>query len=970
MAYQTRGRDPLLDSNMAEAIEKRGRELLGLALIMLGVMAAMMIGSYTPDDPNWMVSTDAPVQNWMGRIGASIAAPLFMIVGWGAWGIAIVLLFWGGRFALHQGDDRAIGRLIFAPIAVALGAIYAATLAPGQEWLLTHSFGLGGLFGDTVMGALLTILPIGSTLTVKLMSLLMGVAILALGAFVLGFTKAELMRITRFLLVGLIMAYAGLMTLLGRGASGAVVAAQNLSARQAERRERRRQEAEEADTWAAQDAGQDYYAQQAPMAEPEAEPRSLFGRMPGLIKRPEAGMPEPELIETYSDAIVDETPGEERIKSKIADVIKNRVRNANAIHTPTTAPLTKGRGRGPDPLLLNTSQPATLRAEPPLTAGAATLRSEPLLRKPQVQPEPAPEPMVEEPMMQDPMVERYEDTVTSEILPLQQAPAPEAMKIPVAEPRKVVQQPIRRVVQPSKQAQVEAQPALTFEDTHPGFELPPLSLLESPERVERLHLSDEALEENARMLETVLDDYGVKGEIVAVRPGPVVTMYELEPAPGLKASRVIGLADDIARSMAALSARVSTVPGRSVIGIELPNENREKVILREILSSRDFGDGNQRLPLALGKDIGGDPVVANLAKMPHLLIAGTTGSGKSVAINTMILSLLYKLTPQECRMIMIDPKMLELSVYDGIPHLLSPVVTDPKKAVVALKWTVGEMEERYRKMSKMGVRNIEGYNGRVREALAKGEMFSRTVQTGFDDDTGEPIFETEETTPEALPYIVVIVDEMADLMMVAGKEIEACIQRLAQMARASGIHLIMATQRPSVDVITGTIKANFPTRISFQVTSKIDSRTILGEMGAEQLLGMGDMLYMAGGAKITRCHGPFVSDEEVEEIVNHLKQFGEPDYVGGVVEGPSEDKESNIDAVLGLGGNTDGEDALYDTAVQVVIKDRKCSTSYIQRKLAIGYNKAARLVEQMEDEGLVSPANHVGKREILVPEQA
>jgi S-DNA-T family DNA segregation ATPase FtsK/SpoIIIE len=446
-------------------------------------------------------------------------------------------------------------------------------------------------------------------------------------------------------------------------------------------------------------------------------------------------------------------------------------------------------------------------------------------------------------------------------------------------------------------------------------------------------------------------------------------MYELEPAPGLKASRVIGLADDIARSMAALSARVSTVPGRSVIGIELPNENREKVVLREILSARDFGDSTMRLPLALGKDIGGDPIVANLAKMPHLLIAGTTGSGKSVAINTMILSLLYKLTPEECRMIMIDPKMLELSVYDGIPHLLSPVVTDPKKAVVALKWTVGEMEERYRKMSKMGVRNIEGYNGRVRDALAKDEMFSRTVQTGFDDETGEPIFETDEFKPETLPYIVVIVDEMADLMMVAGKEIEACIQRLAQMARASGIHLIMATQRPSVDVITGTIKANFPTRISFQVTSKIDSRTILGEMGAEQLLGMGDMLYMAGGSKIVRCHGPFVSDEEVEEIVNHLKAYGAPDYISGVVEGPPEDQEGSIDAVLGLGGNTDGEDALYDTAVAIVIKDRKCSTSYIQRKLAIGYNKAARLVEQMEDQGLVSPANHVGKREILVPEQ-
>jgi S-DNA-T family DNA segregation ATPase FtsK/SpoIIIE len=355
--------------------------------------------------------------------------------------------------------------------------------------------------------------------------------------------------------------------------------------------------------------------------------------------------------------------------------------------------------------------------------------------------------------------------------------------------------------------------------------------------------------------------------------------------------------------------------------------------------------------------------------MPHLLIAGTTGSGKSVAINTMILSLLYKLTPEECRMIMIDPKMLELSVYDGIPHLLSPVVTDPKKAVVALKWTVAEMEERYRKMSKMGVRNIDGYNTRVKDAIERDEAFTRTVQTGFDEDTGEPMFETEEFRPEPMPYIVVIVDEMADLMMVAGKEIEACIQRLAQMARASGIHLIMATQRPSVDVITGTIKANFPTRISFQVTSKIDSRTILGEQGAEQLLGMGDMLYMAGGAKITRVHGPFCSDEEVEEIVNYLKTFGPPDYVGGVVEGPGDDAESDIDLVLGLGGNTDGEDALYDTAVAIVIKDRKCSTSYIQRKLAIGYNKAARLVEQMEDEGLVTPANHVGKREILVPEQ-
>jgi S-DNA-T family DNA segregation ATPase FtsK/SpoIIIE len=423
--------------------------------------------------------------------------------------------------------------------------------------------------------------------------------------------------------------------------------------------------------------------------------------------------------------------------------------------------------------------------------------------------------------------------------------------------------------------------------------------------------------------------------------------------------------------MSALACRVSTIPGRSVIGIELPNDFREKVLLREILSAKSYGDSAYALPLALGKDIGGEPIVANLARMPHLLIAGTTGSGKSVAINTMILSLLYRLTPEECRLIMIDPKMLELSVYDGIPHLLSPVVTDPKKAVVALKWVVAEMEERYRKMSKLGVRNIDGYNARVREALERDEAFTRTVQTGFDEETGEPIFETEEFHPESMSYIVVIVDEMADLMMVAGKEIEACIQRLAQMARASGIHLIMATQRPSVDVITGTIKANFPTRVSFQVTSKIDSRTILGEMGAEQLLGMGDMLYMAGGGKITRCHGPFVSDEEVEEVVNHLKAYGPPTYVGSVLQGPDEDKADSIDAVLGLssGGNTDMEDALYDTAVAIVIKDRKCSTSYIQRKLAIGYNKAARLVEQMEDQGIVSSANHVGKREILVPEQ-
>ncbi|MGG7566943.1 DNA translocase FtsK [Rhodovulum sp. DZ06] len=544
-------------------------------------------------------------------------------------------------------------------------------------------------------------------------------------------------------------------------------------------------------------------------------------------------------------------------------------------------------------------------------------------------------------------------------------------------PRVVVSQSARRPQQLSSRAQAERQPGLALGGGAEAAEehaLPPISLLADPREVERRGVSDEALEENARLLEAVLDDYGIRGEIVSVRPGPVVTMYELEPAPGLKASRVISLADDIARSMSALAARVSTVPGRSIIGIELPNDHREKVLFRELVESRAFGDARDRLLLALGKDIGGESVITNLAKMPHLLIAGTTGSGKSVAINTMILSLLYRLTPKDCRLIMIDPKMLELSVYDGIPHLLSPVVTDPKKAVVALKWTVAEMEDRYKKMSQMGVRNIEGYNARVRDALKRGESFSRTVQTGFHEDTGEPIFETQEFEPEELPFIVVIVDEMADLMMVAGKEIEACIQRLAQMARASGIHLIMATQRPSVDVITGTIKANFPTRISFQVTSKIDSRTILGEQGAEQLLGMGDMLYMAGGGRITRVHGPFVSDEEVEEVVNHLRAQGQPDYVSGVTEGVESEKEADLDAVLGLagsggnGGPGGSDEELYDQAVAIVARERKCSTSYIQRRLSVGYQKAARLVDQMEEQGVVGPPNKVGKREIYVGE--
>jgi S-DNA-T family DNA segregation ATPase FtsK/SpoIIIE len=500
------------------------------------------------------------------------------------------------------------------------------------------------------------------------------------------------------------------------------------------------------------------------------------------------------------------------------------------------------------------------------------------------------------------------------------------------------------------------------------FVLPPVSVLAAPKASDRFTLSKDELETNSRALESVLQDFGVRGEIAKANPGPVVTLYELEPAPGIKSSRVIGLADDIARSMSAISARVAVVAGRNAIGIELPNAKREKVYLRELLTTKEGVESNAKLPLCLGKTIGGDPVIIDLARTPHMLIAGTTGSGKSVAINTMILSLVYRLRPDQCRLIMVDPKMLELSVYDGIPHLLTPVVTDPKKAVVALKWAVREMEQRYKSMSKLGVRNIDGYNARVAEAKAKGEELTRTVHTGFDKETGKAIYEEEKLALEPLPYIVIIVDEMADLMMVAGKDIEGAVQRLAQMARAAGLHVILATQRPSVDVITGTIKANFPTRISFQVTSKIDSRTILGEMGAEQLLGQGDMLYMAGGGRISRVHGPFVSDEEVEKIVRHLKAQGQPEYLEAVTAEDETDEDGNaVFDGTSMGANG-GEGDLFSQAVAIVKRDRKASTSYIQRRLQIGYNRAATLMERMELEGIVGQANHAGKREILVPE--
>ncbi|GLS44962.1 hypothetical protein GCM10007884_29510 [Methylobacterium brachythecii] len=621
---------------------------------------------------------------------------------------------------------------------------------------------------------------------------------------------------------------------------------------------------------------------------------------------------------------------------------------------------------------------------PAVKAGPVAQPPSPL---PSMQDEPAPAPR-RLPMPARPVLLRTPKTATPEIEEIEIGLAePEPAPEPVAEQPAPVSTP--RAIMPERQLLVPANRHVPMSFVgNADYELPALELLAEPMLSDSEEVDADELEQNALNLQQTVQDFGVRGDILAVRPGPVVTLYELEPAPGTKSSRVIGLSDDIARSMSAVSARVAVVPGRNVIGIELPNQVRETVYLRELLASEDFVHTKHKLALCLGKNIGGEPIIADLARMPHLLVAGTTGSGKSVAINTMILSLLYRLKPEECRLIMVDPKMLELSVYDGIPHLLSPVVIDPKKAVIALKWAVREMEERYKKMSKVGVRNIDGYNGRMKEAREKGETITRTIQTGFNRETGEAVFVEEAMDLSALPYIVIVVDEMADLMMVAGKDIEGAIQRLAQMARAAGIHLIMATQRPSVDVITGTIKANFPTRISFQVTSKIDSRTILGEMGAEQLLGQGDMLFMAGGGRTTRVHGPFCSDLEVESVVDHLKLQGRPSYLDAVTadDGTSEpekpakgsrskaDKDEDAEEAdapvfdVGAFVAAQGGDAsdLYEQAIAVVLRDKKASTSYIQRRLQIGYNRAASIMERMEIEGIVGQANHAGKREILV----
>lgn len=881
MAYQARQRGPLLDGYWQEVLERRSRELLGVAMIASGLAAAAMLFSYSAQDPGLYSATPMPVRNWLGSAGAAIASPLMVSIGYGSWCLAAFLLAWGFRFAIHAERGLFLKRLMFLPAAMALGSVFAAAFDSIPSW--EHHFGLGGLFGDSVLAAVVYAWPTLAGSGTAPIFWTLGVSLGIAAFFALGFVPKDLLFAFR-----------------RREPESGGASEENGFDSGRRRRVRVEEPAEE-------DWGQDDELQQA-----EPARGGLFGR---VFRRNESEDAQDGALPRGSAPPVedDDAPPQRSqgfLDRLFAPVARVQTSEADEELRPPT-PRETGADRRPF------SAEPPLKREPQLTRSAARTAES------------------------DPGPEEF------------QPAAPDSGQ----DYDEVVAVPAK--ARATRGAPAEPEPTI--------YEPPSLDLLQSPARSERQVQSPEALQENARALECVLDDYGVKGTIDSVRPGPVVTLYELAPAPGLKASRVVGLSDDIARSMSALSARISTVPGRSVIGIELPNVKRESVYLKELVASEEFNSSRLNLPIALGKDIGGESIVVDLATMPHLLIAGTTGSGKSVAINTMILSLLFRLSPEECRLIMIDPKMLELSVYDGIPHLLAPVVTDPKKAVVALKWVVAEMEERYRQMSTMSVRNIHSYNSRIKEAIKANKKFARTVQTGFDEETGEPIYESQEYEPVALPFIVVIVDEMADLMMVAGKEIEACIQRLAQMARASGIHIVMATQRPSVDVITGTIKANFPCRVSFQVTSKVDSRTILGEQGAEQLLGKGDMLYLSGGGKINRVHGPFVSDEEVEEVVRRLKELGEPEYVPEVLDGPEGESAAALNEVLGLGGGS-SDDAQYDMAVSIVLKDRKCSTSYIQRKLGIGYNKAAKLVEQMEENGLISPANHVGKREILVPE--
>jgi len=895
---------PSREDRLRQAMLRNIAGASGLMLIAGVAALSAALATWSVDDPSWSHVADGPTRNVMGSAGAVIADLVMQLFGLTAALFLAPVVIWGWQLTVGRIPRVARNRLFGWVIGTLVGAAFMGALPPTTGWPLPT--GLGGAIGDLILQ-----LP---------------------AAFNSG-VLTDTLRLVVLIVTGPLSLVA---MIYASGIPGRKIGA-----------------AVPARDWQEDDDEED---------EEEGRLAALRGVVghwwltlrAGLsrrfLRRPAFAYPG----EEYEDDEDDYQPPAPR-----------RAEPTMARTRPVAPVADEDDDFGPAPVVDRRGG----RVEPSFAPEA---------------PRAAPAPIADEededddspPFALDDRLADYDETEGEPIAPpkpVAVAPAPrsfEARPAPLRGPASRIGKPATQPDKPAGRVKAPAPPVqqakrakggtqLSLLDAA-GFEFPDIELLAEPKGGNGVQYTPDSLEQNAGLLEGVLEDFGIKGEIFNVRPGPVVTLYELEPAPGIKSSRVIGLADDIARSMSAVAARVAVIPGKNAIGIELPNQRREMVYLRELIASQDFEKFKGRLALALGKTIGGEPVIIDLARTPHMLVAGTTGSGKSVSINTMILSLLYRMTPEECRLIMIDPKMLELSVYDGIPHLLTPVVTDPRKAVVALKWTVREMEDRYKKMSKVGVRNIEGFNARVAQAIERGESINRTVQTGFDKETGEPVFETEEMELKPLPFIVVIIDEMADLMMVAGKEIEGAVQRLAQMARAAGIHVIMATQRPSVDVITGTIKANFPTRISFQVTSKIDSRTILGEQGAEQLLGQGDMLYMQGGGRIQRVHGPFVSDGEVEAIVAHLKTQGTPDYLDAITADDEEDGggESPV--------STDEGADLYDQAVALVLRDKRATTSYIQRRLGIGYNRAASLIERMEKEGLVGPPNHAGKREILV----
>ncbi|MDR3518589.1 MAG: DNA translocase FtsK [Azospirillaceae bacterium] len=903
----------LLPPQVTAFLHHRAIEAGGLLVTAFGLLLIAVILTYSPADPSFDTSTnpaiDQPILNVLGRPGADVADLLMQLLGLAAYLIGAIIMGWGLRIMSHRGVKFLPLRLALALIGVVFATITLSTIPRFDSWPLTQAH-LGGASGEVLLPALAVLGGrwLGAIAPTSIATVAGVLALLTLGASLqVSLRDLKPDHLGQSALAGgrMLLAFG---RFLGRSAlSGGVLAFRGMrrgSAGVFEGFGRSRTSARPGDPSPAPDTGRTDHR-----APPFTAPRFTDA---SFTDAPFAEPP-------FSDPTGDQ-PASDAFAFPDPDLAPGSLRARRQ-----DGPTDLDRPDDPGP-----SRPAPARPAPSQIDG---FREE------------------------DPLPGLEHRRIAMPTVPTLRTAAPRPESPGHGERPGQVEKHAERT-------EALARPIIDVEPVaEDDYELPPVTLLQRPPPN---HLpatqTPEALHRNAGELEGVLSDFGVRGTIAQAHPGPVVTLYELEPAPGTKSSRVIGLADDIARSMSAVSVRVAVVPGRNVIGVELPNAKREMVYLRELLEHESYQRTSAKLPLILGKDIGGGPIIADLSRMPHLLVAGTTGSGKSVAINVMILSLLYRMPPDRCRFIMVDPKMLELSVYEGIPHLLAPVVTESKKAVVALKWAVREMEDRYRAMSKLGVRNIEGYNARLREARANNESLTRRVQTGFDPDTGKPLFEDQPLDLTELPYIVIVVDEMADLMLVAGKDIEATIQRLAQMARAAGLHLIMATQRPSVDVITGTIKANFPTRISFQVTSKIDSRTILGEQGAEQLLGQGDMLYMAGGGRITRVHGPFVRDDEVEKIVSHLKMQGEPNYVEAVTEDQEELPALEEEGGTGRGGSGD---ELYDRAVELVSRERKASTSFVQRHLQIGYNRAARLIERMEQEGVVSQANHVGKREVL-----